>query len=191
MDVYVSESGCLRACCFLFPPLGAAELEDRRCDRRSSFTHQFRGLYEGGSLALLCLSVFALRGTSALLIVGDLKKPSDQSLDSGFIPSRVPPWRPLCLVKRTLSTLLRFLLDHQKNPNRISPATLSQTRNHLPLVDRPTRISDGIPGNFAPCTFHETLINCLNISLFECSLHVGQIGLKKDDSMRPVKGLLK
>ncbi|MEQ2312801.1 hypothetical protein AMECASPLE_034927 [Ameca splendens] len=91
---------------------GAAELEDLRCDRCSSLTHQFRGLYEGGSPALLRLSVFALRGTSALLLVGDLKKSSDHSLDSGFIPCRGPPWIPLCLVKRTLSTLLRFLLDH-------------------------------------------------------------------------------
>ncbi|MEQ2307847.1 hypothetical protein AMECASPLE_022277 [Ameca splendens] len=60
----LSESGCLRACCFLFPPLGSAELEDRRSDRCSSLTHQFRGLYEGGSPAFLCLSVFALRGST-------------------------------------------------------------------------------------------------------------------------------
>ncbi|MEQ2287121.1 hypothetical protein AMECASPLE_009293 [Ameca splendens] len=111
----VSESGCLRACCFLFPPLGAAEVEVRRCDRCFSLTHQFRGLYEGGSPALLHLSVFALHGTSALLLVGDLKKASDHSLDSGFIPCSGPPWIPLCLVKRTLSTLLRILLDHQES----------------------------------------------------------------------------
>ncbi|MEQ2282913.1 hypothetical protein AMECASPLE_005637 [Ameca splendens] len=86
----MSESGCLRACCFLFPPLGAVELEDRRCDRCSSLTHQFRGLYEGGSPALLRLSVFALHGTSALLLIGALKKTSDHSLDSGFIPCSRP-----------------------------------------------------------------------------------------------------
>ncbi|MED6291517.1 hypothetical protein CHARACLAT_024476, partial [Characodon lateralis] len=112
----LSESRCLRACCFLFPPLGSAELEDRRCDRCSSLTPQFRGLYEGGSPALLRLSVFALCGTSALLLVGDLKKTSDHSLGSGFIPCSGPQWIPPCLVKRTLSTLLRFLLDHQETP---------------------------------------------------------------------------
>ncbi|MEQ2281558.1 hypothetical protein AMECASPLE_031736 [Ameca splendens] len=112
----MSESGCLRACCFLFPRQGSAELEDRRCDRCSSLNHQFRGLYEGGSPALLHLSVFALHGTSALLLVGDIKKPSDHSLDSGFIPGGRPPLRSLCLVKQTLSTLLRFLLDHQEAP---------------------------------------------------------------------------
>ncbi|MEQ2309039.1 hypothetical protein AMECASPLE_034482, partial [Ameca splendens] len=77
----------------------AEELEDRRCDRCSSLTRQFRGLYEGGSPALLRLSVFALCGTSALLLVGDLKKTSDHNLDSGFIPCSGPPWIPLCLVK--------------------------------------------------------------------------------------------
>ncbi|MEQ2223290.1 hypothetical protein ILYODFUR_035258, partial [Ilyodon furcidens] len=136
----VSESGCLRTCCFHFPPLGAAELEDRGCDRCSSLTHQFRGLYEGSSPALLRLIVFALRGTQALLLVGDLKNTSDHSLDSGSIPGGSLPWRPLCLVKRTLSTLLRYLLDHQRSPNGISTTSLSQTCNHLPLVDRPTRI---------------------------------------------------
>ncbi|MEQ2252962.1 hypothetical protein ILYODFUR_027167 [Ilyodon furcidens] len=112
----MSESGCLRACYFLFPPLGSAKLEDRRCDRCSSLTHQFRGLYEGGSPALLRLSVFALCGTSALLFVGDLKKTSDHNLGSGFIPCSRPHWIPPCLVKQTLSTLLRFLLDHQEAP---------------------------------------------------------------------------
>ncbi|MEQ2245520.1 hypothetical protein ILYODFUR_028869 [Ilyodon furcidens] len=113
---------------------GVAELEDQRCDRCSSLTHQFRGLYEGGSPALLRLSVFALRGTSALLLVGDLKKTSDHSMDSGFIPCNGPPWLPLCLVKRTLSTLLRLLLDpgSLRSPNGISTTSLSQTRNHLP-----------------------------------------------------------
>ncbi|MED6290518.1 hypothetical protein CHARACLAT_013850 [Characodon lateralis] len=53
------------------------------------------------------------------------------------------------------------------------------------LAARPTRISDGLPGNFAPCTFHKLLINSSNVSLFECSLHVGQIGLKNDDRKCP------
>ncbi|MEQ2296699.1 hypothetical protein AMECASPLE_027230, partial [Ameca splendens] len=92
----------------------------------------FRGLYEGSSPALLRLSVFALRGTSALLLVGDLKKTSDHSLDSGFIPGSGPPWIPLCLVRRTLSTLLRFLLDHQAALNGISATSLSQTRTIFP-----------------------------------------------------------
>ncbi|MEQ2282615.1 hypothetical protein AMECASPLE_002608 [Ameca splendens] len=134
----VSESGCLHACCFLFPPLGAAELEDQRCDRCSSLTHQFRGLYEGGSPALLRLSVFALRGTSALLLVGDLKKTSDHSLDSGFIPCSGPPWIPLCLVKRTLSTLLRFLLDHQEAPTESALPHCPRLATISPLADRPT-----------------------------------------------------
>ncbi|MEQ2296903.1 hypothetical protein AMECASPLE_029218 [Ameca splendens] len=81
-------------------------------------------------------------------LVGDLKKPSDHSLDSGFIPGSRPPWRSLCLVKRTLSTLLRFLLDHQEAPNRISTASLSQTRTIFPLTDSPTRMLDDSPGNF-------------------------------------------
>ncbi|MED6274040.1 hypothetical protein CHARACLAT_012475 [Characodon lateralis] len=133
----MSESGCLRARCFLFPPLGAVELEDRRCDRCSSLIHQFRGLYEGGSPALLHLSVFALRGTSALLLVGDLKKTSDHSLDFGFIPCSGPPRIPLCLVKQTLSTLLRFLLDHQEAPTESALLHCPRLATISPLADPP------------------------------------------------------
>ncbi|MEQ2245078.1 hypothetical protein ILYODFUR_023789, partial [Ilyodon furcidens] len=120
--------------------------------------------------------------TSALLLVGDLKKTSDHSLDSGFIPCSGPPWIPLCLVKRTLSTLLQFLLDHQDAPTESELPHCPRLATISPLVDRPTRISDGLPGNFAPCTFHKLLMNSLNVSLFECSLHVGQIGFKNDDT---------
>ncbi|MEQ2307946.1 hypothetical protein AMECASPLE_023239 [Ameca splendens] len=42
---------------------GPRELEDRGCDRCTSLPYQFGGLYDGGSPALLRLSVFALRGT--------------------------------------------------------------------------------------------------------------------------------
>ncbi|MEQ2213127.1 hypothetical protein XENOCAPTIV_010114 [Xenoophorus captivus] len=145
--------------------------------------------------------------SSALLLVGDLRKTSDHSLDSGFIPCSGPPWIPLCLVKRTLSTLLRFLLDHQEAPTESALPHCPRLATISPLADRPTRIvslttelaslypdlnspccfpfqSDGLPGNFAPCTFHKLLINSLNVSLFECSLHVGQIGLKNNDTKR-------
>ncbi|MEQ2312041.1 hypothetical protein AMECASPLE_026897 [Ameca splendens] len=124
-------------------------------------THQFRGLYEGDSPALLRLSVFSLRGTSALLLVGDLKKTSDHSLDFGFIPCSGPPWIPLCLVKRNLSTLL----DHQEVPTELALPHCPRLATISPLVDCPTRISDGLPGNFAPCTFHKLLINSLNASV--------------------------
>ncbi|MEQ2316882.1 hypothetical protein AMECASPLE_036937 [Ameca splendens] len=134
-------------------PSGAAELEDQRCDRCSSLSHQFRGLYEGGSPALLRQSGFALR-TSALLLVGDLKKPLDHNLDSGFIPGSRPPWRSLCLVKQTLSTLLRFLLEHQAASTESAQPLYPRLALYSPLADRPTLRLDVSPGNFAPCTFH-------------------------------------
>ncbi|MEQ2169586.1 hypothetical protein GOODEAATRI_026669, partial [Goodea atripinnis] len=78
--------------------------------------------------------------TSALLLVGDLKKTSDHSLDSGFILCSGPPWIPLCLVKRTLSTLLWFLLDHQEAPTESALPHCPRLSTISPLADRPTRI---------------------------------------------------
>ncbi|MED6260400.1 hypothetical protein ATANTOWER_017167 [Ataeniobius toweri] len=43
--------------------MGPRELEDRGCDRCTSLPHQFGGLYEGSTPAILRLSVFPLRGT--------------------------------------------------------------------------------------------------------------------------------
>ncbi|MEQ2288299.1 hypothetical protein AMECASPLE_021270 [Ameca splendens] len=83
-----------------------------------------------------------------------------------------------------MSTLLRFLLDHQEAPTESALPHCPRLATISPLADRPTRISDGLPGNFAPCTFHK-FTNSLNVSLFEGSLHVGQIGLKNDDRTIP------
>ncbi|MEQ2224973.1 hypothetical protein ILYODFUR_012814 [Ilyodon furcidens] len=95
------------------------------------------GKRERKSTLFFSLTLFkSPQGISALLLVGDLKKPFDHSLDSGFNPGSRPPWRSLCLVRRTLSTLLRFLLDHQAALNGISATSLSQTHT----IFRPGRL---------------------------------------------------
>ncbi|MEQ2314985.1 hypothetical protein AMECASPLE_017528 [Ameca splendens] len=109
-------------------------MEDRRCDRCSSLTHQFRGLYEGGSPALLRLSVFALVAPQSCSLLEISRKP----LSGLWIHSmQRAAWILLCLVKRTLSTLLRFLLDHQEAP----------TESPLPHCPRLATIS---PWRIAP-----------------------------------------
>ncbi|MEQ2316629.1 hypothetical protein AMECASPLE_034324, partial [Ameca splendens] len=72
------------------------------------------------------------------------RKTSDHSLDSGFIPCSGPPWIPPCLVKRTLSTLLRFLLDHQEALTESGLPHCPRLATIFPLVDRPTRIHRNI-----------------------------------------------
>ncbi|MEQ2254851.1 hypothetical protein ILYODFUR_007838 [Ilyodon furcidens] len=90
-----------------------------------------------------------------------------------------PPWKPLWLSEPCPPSYGSSWIIKKPQWNQ-HYLTVPDSQPSPPLADRPTRTSDGLPGNFTPCTFHK-LLNSLNISLFECSLHVGQIGLKNDD----------
>ncbi|MEQ2299793.1 hypothetical protein AMECASPLE_018697 [Ameca splendens] len=151
--------------------IGAAELAGRRCDRCSSLTHQFRGLYEGGSPALLhvpqpcsllkisrkplitvwTLDSFHAVGPPAYLSVW-LSEPCPPSYGSSGIIKK-PQWNQHYLT----------VPDSQPSP----PWWIAPPKYQMAFLETSLLVH---------------LINSLNISLFECSLHVGQIGLKNDDT---------